>query len=465
MRRLFSFLVCTLFLNTACALSGGTIAKPQNPTPPAAVRPIAVNFIQPITNIRIWFDGAGITWPQDVTTTGPRVGFPNFPATGADPSNVHIRADGYQPYDCVTHIPDGSYDFFVGWRPTTNGYGQGWFVGANGSTCLPDLVPVVPPFPQPQSRAAILASHESFQGAFLTTTQFGVLPWWPTAWVSLNAADRAASYAQIVSWGDTDITVSASWSYGESGQPYGDGQLVPNTNYFAGADYAHADVAGFRAAVKDVIQHGFVPRIFMEGDNGFTYYMWVMPLIVQALQPQPTDSLDLTPYVKLQMCYDSCVPGWQPPSQIDEAILATRAACPGCVIALELSTGYPCWGGGDGCGFVNYQSPAGQALDEIDWEGNTWPTNNWDQYWQVLARLLGPAYVRPANQPANDDPNPPFYLAGGTPRGPWQVQCLEPYTYQWVRQRVAIDQVAVVYQTLVSMGCTVVDSPTHWPVQ
>lgn len=118
-------------------LSGcGPVPAPKPPSPPV-LRPIAVNFTQPITGVRVWFDGAGITTPQDATATGGRVGFPSFPRAGVDPSNVHIRADGYAPYDCVTHIPDGAYDFFLGDvdPSSANGYGQGWFVGANGSTC------------------------------------------------------------------------------------------------------------------------------------------------------------------------------------------------------------------------------------------------------------------------------------------------------------------------------------------
>jgi hypothetical protein len=235
-------------------------------------------------------------------------------------------------------------------------------------------------------------------------------------------------------------------------------------------------VAGFRASVKDVIQHTaangqpFVPRIFMSGDNGFSYYMWAMPLIVRALQPQPGDPIDLTAYVKLQMCYDSCVPGYagaaDDKSLINDAILATRAACPACVIALEFATGYSSTGDGDAW----WQSDAAKAIDEADWEGNAWPTNNWEQYWEILDRWLGPAYIRPAAQVS--DPAAPFpatdarfYLRFGTPRGPYGVQCFEPYTYQHVRGQVPANQVAVAYQALLALGCPVIDSPPRWPVQ
>jgi hypothetical protein len=357
----------------------------------------------------------------------------------------------------------------IGLTATKDGYDTNAvrFINDHDQNVAITLKPIVPPFPPAPSRQEILDAHESFQGAVLHTSQFGDLNWWPTAWVSLSDADRGASYAQIASWGDTDITVSIAWEYGEPGQPYGSGQLVPPSDLTG-------KLPRFRALVKDVIQHTaangkpFVPVIFMEGDNGFNYYMWVMPLVVQALRPQPTDPIDLTQYVKLRMCYDSCVPGWAGDNDskqfISQAILATRAACPACVIALEFSSGYSSQG--DGGDF--WDSDAGRALDEVDWEGNSWPPNNWEQYWEILDRWLGPAYIRPAAQ--TSDPAAPFpatdsrfYLRNGTPRGPFSVHCLEPFTYQWVRGQVAASQVPVAYQVLQSLGCPVIDMPTAVP--
>lgn len=378
----------------------------------------------------------------------------NDPIVGADvavnigPSGTHVNyvhqttnKDGYTIFTSVLPVSDTVIK--------ASGYvqfNQTLFPPQLDKTNL--VIQLQADFPGPPTRDQILDSHESFQGSVLHTTQFGDLNWWPTAFTSLNDVDRAAYYAQAKSWGDTDVTVSVAWDYGEVNQPYGTGQLVPPT-----------DLTGnwplFRSKVKEVVQKGFVPRIFMNGDNGFNYYMWVMPQVIAILQPQAGDSIDLTQYVKLQMCYDSCVPGWQPKDQVSTAILATRAACDNCVIALEFASGYSSQG--DGGAF--WTSPGGLALDEADWEGNYWPVTNWDQYWQILARWLGPNYHRPSNQPSGDDPTPPFYLGGGTPRGRFGVQCLEPYTYQWVRGQVDAKQVPLVLQLLQSLGCAVVDSP------
>lgn len=319
---------------------------------------------------------------------------------------------------------------------------------------VPDPVPVPPPpFPEPQVRQVRLDAHESIQGAVLHTKQFGDLNWFPPAWTSLNDEDRAGSYDQIKSWGDTTISVATTWHYGEPGQPYGNGQLVPD-----GPDLVQ-DTTRLRFLVKDVIQHGFVPTVSIEGDNGYSYYMWAMPLVVKSLEPQSEeDRVDLTPYIKLRMCYDSCVPGWAGDHDskqfISQAILATRAACPACVIALEFSTGYSSQG--DGGAF--WVSEAGQALDEADWEGNSWPPNNWEQYWEILGRWLGPLYRRPPQQ-VSDPGGAPWYLARGTPRGPFGVHCFEPGTYQWVRGQLSAGQIRDMYQTLADLGCTVIDMP------
>lgn len=425
MKRILGFLALLASLSCGGALKGGTLNLPL---------PVATH------NVGVWIFDKGTT----------------LAVVGAECSSEGVRgltnANGFV---LLQGIPEGIRLVVC----TKDGYSPATSASFNNNIDQTNVqLPMVPIYPLPPTRDYIMASTESFQGSVLHTTQFGDLNWWPTAWTSLNDTDRAMSYPQIASWGDTDITVSIAWDYGEGGQPYGTGQLVPPTDLTA-------SLQRFRILVEDVIKHQakngqpFVPTIFMEGDNGFTYYMWVMPLVIQALQSQPNDPIDLTNYVRIRMCYDSCVPGWQPPSQVDEAILATRATCPNCVIALELSSGFPFWGG-ETAGQAQYETPAGQALDEVDWEGNSWPPSNWDQYWQVLARLLGPLYQRPPNQPAADDPPPvPCYACGNTPRGPRAIHCFEPFTYQWVRGQVPTSQVPVALSTLRGLGCQAIDLP------
>lgn len=456
----FAWLTIAL-LTAGCGLRPIPPAPPQPPTSPS--RTVAI-VVADTTGHAV--AGATVTL-DDTVPPGPHVGLTNTPdgylafATvnrTLGPAAVHVRAAGCADYDVPVTLSTGA-------AADNQTIQIGTVRSALGNApdiALPAMV-CTPPLPPAPTREYIIGAHESFQGAVLHTSQFGDLNWWPTAWVSLNPFDTTASYPQISAWGDTDITVSVSWSYGEAGQPYGDGQLVPNQDYTN-------NWPAFRARVLDVIHHTaanghpFVPRIFLEGDNGYAYYMWVMPLALKALQPQSDDPVDLTPYVKLQMCYDSCVPGWQPKTQVGDAILATRAACPACIIALEFSSGYSSTGDGD----EFWNSDAGRALDEVDWEGNYWPPTDWEQYWEILDRWLGPAYIKPAAQ--QSDPDAPFcatcakfYLRNGTPRGPYGVQCLEPFTYQWVRGQITMAQSNAAFQTLTSLGCPVIDMPTVRP--
>lgn len=80
-----------------------------------------------------------------------------------------------------------------------------------------------------------------------------------------------------------------------------------------------------------------------------------------------------------------------------------------------------------------------------------------DQVWQVAARELGPSYVRPPDQPSGDDPNPPYYLAGGTPRGPWFAVAFEYDEYRWVRNLVTATQNQQERQYLAALGYARVD--------
>lgn len=448
--------------------------KTQPPNPPA---PAAETTEWRTVAIHLGVGSCAVTLSQ----AGQPVATQTSQPDGYTPFQVAMRYISGYPAEKTLNLSasatcPGYQLWTVSWVAATHGNQD---VCAGGDDCGPNqgivVAPVVADFPDPLTREEILASHESFQGAKLHTSCYGDLYWWPTAFSSLSAACREEAYPQIASWGDTDITVSASWNYGEPGQPYGTGQLVPNTDFLTPANRLATD---FRSLVKEVIRHKsangkpFVPRIFMEGDNGYAYYMWAEPLIVAALKPQPNDPIDLTRYVKLQVCYDSCVPGWAGSNDdktlIADALLKTREDCPNCVIALEFSSGYTSTGDGD----AFWNAPAGQAIDEVDWEGNSWPVSNFDQYWQVLARFLGPAYVRPAAQPADDDPGSPFpegsgkfYLFGSTPRGPWVVHCFEPYTFQWVRGSIDQAQVPAAFAYMQSLGCPVIDAPyvgTAW---
>jgi hypothetical protein len=79
-----------------------------------------------------------------------------------------------------------------------------------------------------------------------------------------------------------------------------------------------------------------------------------------------------------------------------------------------------------------------------------------NQIWQIAARMLGPRYRRPDDQPADaDSATPPFYLAPASPRGPY-VHCAFEWIgeYLFVRDRETAEQVAVDRQYFKSLGYT-----------
>jgi hypothetical protein len=209
--------------------------------------------------------------------------------------------------------------------------------------------------------------------------------------------------------------------------------------------------------------------VYLNCDLGVDDCLRLLPNSLAALGPQPNDVVDLAnDYVKFRICYDSCIPGYQPPQDVDRVILALRSLAPRSVIGIEFATGYSFWG--PAAGADQFSTPAGQALDEVSWEGNSWPSDNLNQYWGILDRWLGPCFKRPILMPDNFDPDAPFgvgnakwYLGVGTPRGPFHVDILEPFTYQWVRGRVAQSDVVrnllFIQSMMVSPSCASIDLP------
>ena len=122
---------------------------------------------------------------------------------------------------------------------------------------------------------------------------------------------------------------------------------------------------------------------------------------------------------------------------------------PSAPLFLYLSAGYWAWSGETN----DYATPDGQQVDGVYYEGpipfgppapyppipdpnNRPDTSPWDQIWQISKRLLCSAYVRPPDQPADDDPGT---IAGShqTPRGPMMPVFLEFATYPFVRTRIS----------------------------
>lgn len=306
--------------------------------------------------------------------------------------------------------------------------------------------------PSEPSREQVLAVKLTFQGLSVTLPTYGTIPWFEPAITSLDAASRQIVYQAKHAAGDTHIAISISWAYMNDG----------NYSYPVPGKDLTGDLPTFRTLVAEAIANGFIPVLFLAGDgespgdggyndpNGWTYgYDWLaahLPQIVAALQQPP----DLTPRCIFVPGWDGVTPVWQP-AQVDAFLTQARSLLPQGYVGLEIAAGAADWG----AGAANYTSAAGQALDVVLQEFPGPPTG--DQVWQMAARELGPAYVRPSDQPAGDDPNPPFFLAGGTPRGPWFAVAFEYDEYRWVRSLVTAAQVQQERQYLSALGYAHVD--------
>jgi hypothetical protein len=302
------------------------------------------------------------------------------------------------------------------------------------------------------TRDQVLSVKMTFQGLSVTLPTVGTIAWFEPAISSLDAASRQIVYQAKRAAGDTHLAISISWAYMNDG----------NYSYpVAGTDLTK-DLPAFRALVAEVIENGFFPVLFLAGDgespsgggyndpNGWTYgYAWLTAHLQQIVAVLQTPT-DLTPYCLLLPGWDGVTPVWKP-SEIDSYLLQARSLLPKGYLGLEIASGAADWG----AGAANYTSAAGQALDAVLQEFPGPPTG--DQVWQMAARELGPAYVRPPDQPPGDDSSPPFFLVGGTPRGPWYPVAFEFDEYRWVRALVTATQISQEREYLTTMGYAHVD--------
>jgi len=281
------------------------------------------------------------------------------------------------------------------------------------------------PLPQIPSRARVCGVKETFQGLTVDTEQYGHIPWFEAAYVSLNDKDRAQARQVKRGAEDTHLELALAWNYQEPGYSY----PVP------GRDLT-GDLPTYRALVEEVIRDGFIPVLRLAGDGtapdpqGWTKgHDWLMANL-EAILTALREPVDLLPYCLITPGYDGVFYGWSP-DQVRAFLSKLRSLAPACHIGLEFSAGICHLGNGT----ADYTDPNGlQQLDVVMGEYDGPP--NTDKLWQVSARWLGPAYRRPPDQPTGDDVSPPYYLGAGTPRGPFYAIGLEWREYDWVRGHV-----------------------------
>ncbi len=327
--------------------------------------------------------------------------------------------------------------------------------------CLPfksgSVLPAVP------TRAQVCGLRTSLQGLTYETAEYGPFPAW--FYAMLTPADRAGARAVHRAAGDKHITIPIAEAYKEPGT------LWPEA-LKSGYDYTQ-NLDALRAVVTETVCAGLFIDMPLAGDGigdgpgyndpvGNTYgYGWLLanlPQIVAGLKGDGTAARpDLTPYILFRPGWDGVFYGWGIPGEVPDRQPERvrtfgelfRSLLPAGYLAIEHTPGnIPCGeGGGD-------FAPGGlmRNYDTILSEFNT---VHEDSCWQVVARMV-PNYTRPPDQPAGDDPNPPFYLAPGNERGPYFYVGFEPTqggVYEWCRGRCTLADVEAVRAYLRALGC------------
>jgi hypothetical protein len=266
--------------------------------------------------------------------------------------------------------------------------------------------PGVKPFPAPPSRDTLLTGQLTGQGITIHTTEFGDMPWWPGCWAWLSPQSRKEAAQQLIAHGDQLMLLSVP-----SGKP-----LYDEPDQFYSPDKFPAlsiTPDGLVELVAETIQLGFKGVwLFLGGDDGQNGF----PIAISQSQ-QFGPAMKKSKYGDLNQ-YTVTLPGWDgvwhkpnssgtgyTPQQIRMFSLTARQYGAQ-YVGIEQGTGYMLAGEGG-----NDYQPGGtmSAYDLVllEFEDNSFD----DNVWQILGRLQRP-YIRPAEQPADDDPNPPYVLEG-----------------------------------------------------
>lgn len=282
------------------------------------------------------------------------------------------------------------------------------------------------------------------QGLIVQTSQFGQLPWWDAALPWLNSQDRQTVYAAKHAKGDRHQLIalpSGPPLYNESNQSYSPDKFGPLdwTNNNTSVD------PRLNSLITEVLENDFIPVLFLNGDDGEAGYQVAikqLPLVVNALGPL-MNSIVVVPG------WDGVFYGYTPDHVVAFGQLF-RQLVPNGYLAIEMSEGHIPLGEG-----VGDWTPTGRMKDYDSLLVEFNPDNlHQDSTWQISARLLGPKWHRPSDEPSGDDTNPPWYLGAGSPRGPFAVIPFEYDTYPWVRGLdPATDAAHAAY--LASVGWTV----------
>jgi len=305
--------------------------------------------------------------------------------------------------------------------------------------------PPVPPLPPVPTREQLLTGQVTLQGMVIHTTKYGDMPWWGACWPWLDSMTRKEAAQQLLAAGETICLLGVPMGgplYNEDGNFY-------SPDKFPALSMTDAEVI---AMANEAVALGFSGLwMFLSGDDGAAGYQ-VATEQVKRLAPQFGDLNQRTVWI----------PGWDgvwhapmpnvgtgyTPQMIRQWSIDARAA--GAIyLGLEHGTGYlPCGEGG-----ADFQP--GGVMSGYDLVLGEFDDDRFDgSVWQILARFLGPSYVRPPDQIAHDvpgdplypqahDPNPLWIIREPSERGPYIYRVFEYFIYGFVRNTPAEHVLAV----------------------
>lgn len=360
-------------------------------------------------------DGVNQGNGQIVFTLDPSIPFPDWGFT------ILVKCEGYQDYSFRVDPSHDGNSFDVNLKPTQ----------------------VLPNF----TRDQICGAQVTLSGLTINTVQFGVQPWFELAYQCLSSfSDRQAVRDQKKTAGDTGIIIEFFTNQG---------YIYPEPGTWLNqciSLYGEFNLQQFRNLVLETLYDGMVPVIVYDGDNGedpnngYPNALRQLPILTSLLA-------DVNHLVLYARFWDGVFYGTTP-DQIQNFGKEFRKLLPQGHLAIEFNPGHIPVGNGPS----DYQ-PGGMMQDYDVIVGEfEFPDYAQDSTWQVVARLNNP-YFRPSDQPANDDPNPPYYLSQPNPRGKFYSWCMEVGAYQWVRKQVSFAELQNVGLYFRNMGAKIVGLP------
>lgn len=306
----------------------------------------------------------------------------------------------------------------------------------------------IKPWPPIPTRDEVCRVLIGFQGVTIQSRQYGTFPAFGPETSSLDDDDLRSYLDQVAALGWTHVEFAVSWNYQSRDYSY----PIP------GRDLSQ-NLPELKRRIEMAIRRGLKVALFCAGDGegsgpgyndpvGWTYgRQWLMAnfqRIYDAMGPTPESDKDCRPFMVFLPGYDGTDSyAWVTAQNlVDWWRFARQVIDRGSVgyLGQEWSAGH-CQAGGEWDGPATYINGPAMALDVILQEfpaSAPMPTGEPEQVWQMMGRMVRP-YHRDPNQ--IDDPNPPYYLAQGTPRGPYYYVCYEYDTYYWVRGKISVQQI------------------------